>query len=486
MQPYRSRGCNSILFSAKTRILGWYILLLIGSGLVSIFTIRQVLFNRVQARVTNSLQQEVLEFRSLAKALNPDTGKPFGNNVVAIFNVFMSRNIPDDDEFLLTLLNGQLYKYSPRALPPPLQPKSKLIQHWGKLTQPEQGQVVTTSGKILYLAEPVRIIYQIEPVKITDENVGVFVVAHITTGELQEVDEAIAVIVQVTIIVLAVASVLAWVVAGRVLAPLRTLTETARFISSDSDLTRRIPIKGRDEIAELTITFNEMIDRLEAAFASQRDFINDASHELRTPITIVRGHLELMGDDPQERRETTELIVDELDRMSRFVDDLLTLAKAEQPKFLQLATVDVSSLTEELYAKAKALGDRKWYLENKGSGSIVADRQRITQAIMNLAQNAIQHTPDQSVISLGSIIKDGKARFWISDSGEGITVSDQKRIFKRFARGINSRRSEGAGLGLAIVSAIAVAHGGYVELISQPGVGSTFAVVIPTDPPLAG
>jgi len=253
---------------------------------------------------------------------------------------------------------------------------------------------------------------------------------------------------------------------------------------SESDLTRRIPVQGIDEISELTITFNEMLDRLQAAFASQRDFINDAGHELRTPITIIRGHLELLGDDPQERRETVELVTDELDRMSRFVDDLLLLAKAEPPNFLILETVDIDLLTEELYAKARALADRDWRLENKGAGRIVADRHRLTQAMMSLAQNATQHTTDQDVITLGSTLTNGNACFWVRDTGEGIAFADRQRLFERFARGSRSRRrSEGAGLGLSIVQAIAVAHGGRVELFSRPGKGSTFTIVIPLDPP---
>lgn len=479
MQPRKARKWHRFLLSARTRILAWYIILMAASSVVTILAIRQELFTRVQERVERSLRQEVEEFRRLADGVNLD-----GNGVVAVFDLFVSRNIPDDDEFLLTLLNGRLYKYSPRALPEPLQPGSPLIQHWAKLTKPERGQVETTVGELLYFAQPLRITYQAEPLK-TDEVQGVFVVAHMTTGEREEVDEAIAVVVEITIIVSIAASVLAWVVAGKVLAPLRLLIETARSISNDSDLTQRIAVQGTDEIAELTITFNEMIDRLEDAFASQRDFINDASHELRTPITIIRGHLELLSDDPQERRETIELIADELDRMNRFVDDLLLLAKAEQPKFLSLETVDVGLLTEELYTKARALAARNWRLDSKGCGSVVADRQRLTQAVMNLAQNATQHTHTTDVIAVGSIVTNGKARFWVSDTGEGIPYNDQKRVFKRFARGVSGRRSEGAGLGLAIVQAIATAHGGQVELSSQPGVGSTFTLVIPLDPPVA-
>ena len=159
--------------------------------------------------------------------------------------------------------------------------------------------------------------------------------------------------------VLLIASALAWVVAGRVLAPLRVLSDTARSIG-ESDLTRRIPTSGTDELAELGRTFNAMLDRLEAAFDSQRAFVSDASHELRTPITIVRGHLELLGDDPEERRETIALVTDELDRMSRFVDDLLLLARAERDDFLRVSEVELGALTDELAEKASALGKRSW------------------------------------------------------------------------------------------------------------------------------
>ena len=141
-------------------------------------------------------------------------------------------------------------------------------------------------------------------------------------------------------------------------------------------------------------------------------------------------------------------------------------------------------LIEEIYQKARALAsDRQWLLERKGSGAIVADRQRLTQAILNLAQNATQHTQAGDAIALGVSLKQGKVCFWVRDTGEGIPLADKARIFERFARVTNSqRRSEGAGLGLAIVQAIALAHGGKVELFSRLGRGSTFTIVIPCKP----
>ncbi|WP_199320482.1 HAMP domain-containing protein [Leptolyngbya sp. FACHB-261] len=185
--------------------------------------------------------------------------------------------------------------------------------------KPEQRTVNTSAGTI---------IYRVEPLIINQKWMGVFVVAHTAVGESQEVQETIQVVIQVMLVVLALSVALSRLAAGKVLAPLQSLKETARSVS-ESDLTQRIPVQGSGDIAELAITFNDMMERLQLAFASQRDFINDAGHELRAPITIIRGHLELMSSDPEEQQETRLLLLDELARMSRFVDDLIVLAQAE-------------------------------------------------------------------------------------------------------------------------------------------------------------
>lgn len=468
----RMQKCRRLFGEARTRISVSYIVLMLFFTGVSIPTIRQVLFTRVQERIERSLDQEVEEFRRLVDGQNPRTGQPFGDDAAAIFEVFLSRNIPGDDEFLLALLDGELYQYSPIALPPPLQPNSTLIQRWAIATQPTQGKVITEFGPILY---------RVEPLVVNQQRLGVFVVAHTTVGERAEIHDTTVVVIQVMFTVFALSVFLSWFAAGNVLAPLQLLTTTARSIS-ESDLTQRIPVRGSGDIAELTITFNEMMDRLQSAFDSQQNFINDAGHELRTPITIIRGHLELMGSDPQEQQETRALLLDELDRMSRFVEDLILLAKAEQPNFLHQETIDVATLTEELLVKGKALANRKWVLDQTAKGKIVGDRQRITQAMMNLAQNATQHTQPGDTIAFGSAIDLHTVRFWVRDTGEGIALADHERIFERFARAANrQRRSEGAGLGLSIVRAIAEAHGGVVNLKSSPNNGATFMIILPID-----
>jgi signal transduction histidine kinase len=306
------------------------------------------------------------------------------------------------------------------------------------------------------------------------------VIAH-SAEEHAEILEAVVAIAQVVLAVLLIALLLVWFAAGRILQPLRELATTAQSISG-SDLTQRIPVRGEGELAKLAATFNEMMDRLESSFISQRNFVNDAGHELRTPITIIRGYLELMASNRDDWQENLAIVMDELSRMSGFVDDLILLAQAESPNFLQLEIVDAAAITQEIFDKAQALASRNWQLEAAAKGKIVVDRQRIIQAVMHLAHNATQHTETTDAILIGSKICKGKVHFWVQDRGEGIDIENQQRIFDRFARVPNRRRSsEGAGLGLSIVKAITEAHKGQVTLYSQVGVGSTFTIVLPLE-----
>nr|MBA3281022.1 HAMP domain-containing histidine kinase [Acidimicrobiia bacterium] len=262
----------------------------------------------------------------------------------------------------------------------------------------------------------------------------------------------------------------------------RDLTENARDLD-ESDLSARIPEAGNDEIAQLARTYNAMLDRLQGAFETQRRFVDDAGHELRTPITIVRGHLELMGDDPADRRETIELVTDELDRMARIVDDLLVLARAEQPHFVNREPTDLAALTTGLLERARAMGDRPWVFDGTAEGWFEADPQRLTQAVLNLVRNAVEHTAEGQEIGLGSAWVGNEVHLWVRDHGPGVPVEDREHLFERFHRGASARRrSEGAGLGLAIVSAIVDAHGGQVTLGCPDSGGSVFMISVPAGP----
>ncbi|MEO1209697.1 MAG: HAMP domain-containing sensor histidine kinase, partial [Cyanobacteria bacterium J06638_20] len=205
---------------------------------------------------------------------------------------------------------------------------------------------------------------------------------------------------------------------------------------------------------------------------------------LRTPITVIQGQLETLAYRPEKQSETISLITNELQQMNRLVNDLLLLTKAERPDFLILKPEDLDWLTEELYLKARSLTpDRNWRLEAKGLYPATLDRQRFSQAVMNLVQNAVRHTQPGDVITLGSTVTDDHLKFWVRDTGEGIALADQTGIFERFARANNNNRQfEGAGLGLSIVTAIVQAHGGRVELSSSLGKGSTFTLIMPLEP----
>lgn len=470
IDPRRLLAANGLFWEARTRILLWYaaLMLLFVAGSIPVF--RVILFNRVDARVREDMQEEVTALRQDLAEWERQ-GKPGG--LKSAIDTFLERRIPEDENYSLIWLDGEFYRSNPAALPKPLRPETELMRQWAMLDRPVEGErelESKTFGSVLYLGKPIVVDGKLR---------AVLVVAHTTAGEREEVLDAVWVFIAVAAGMLVVAFVLAWLATGKVLAPVRKLAVTARSIG-ESDLAQRLPVTGSGEMASLATAFNGMMDRLQESFESQRSFMNDASHELQTPITIVRGHLELLIDDCEEHRDTLELTIDELDRMSRFVDDLLFLVKVERPDFLKLGAIDVDVLTEEMFAKAKALADRNWCLDAVAVGQMTGDRQRITQAVMNLANNATQHTQPGNTIALGSVIQNGEAHFWVRDTGEGIAPEDQQRIFQRFARAKHSRRrSEGAGLGLAIVSAIAQAQGGRVELSSQLGQGSTFTLVIP-------
>lgn len=208
-------------------------------------------------------------------------------------------------------------------------------------------------------------------------------------------------------------------------------------------------------------------------------FFHEASHALRDPLTICRGHLELFGGDPEEQRRTIALVMAELDRMARMVDDLELLAEAGHPGFLRPEWIDLALFTHELVAKAGAVATRHWTLDSAAVGSFFGDRHSLTAAVMNLVDNAVNHTQMGDTVSIGTMLSDGDLRLWVRDNGPGIAPAEQARISERFTRGKDAKlRYRGGGLGLAVVKAIAEAHGGRVELESRVGEGSTFTIVV--------
>ena len=461
---------RSGLASYRLRIVGWFVVLLAVGTLGTMAVVGYLLYQRIDDGIRQEMVRETEEFRSLSRGNDPLTGEPFGTDVERMFEVFMERNIPNRNEVLVTYLGGQLHMRSPTPVRYPLEQDPAFVQRTAAVTNVASGRMDSPFGAIDYIALTVRV------EQVTQ---GVLAVATFRDIERAEQQDILLGAVIVGMILLVIGSLLAWRLADRLLAPVARTATTARAIS-ESDLSRRVEVSGYDEVAELARTFNDMLDRLETAFADQRRFLDDVGHELRTPLTIVRGHLELLDEGtPEESERTRELVLDELDRMTRLVSELMVLAQSHRPDFITREPVDGGELVARVHEKAAVLAPRTWRLEVGSSATVSVDPQRITQAMLQLASNAVAHTGEGDDISLGVDVEGYAARFWVRDNGPGIPVEEQPRIFQRFYRGGAQTRGTGSGLGLAIVQAIAEAHGGRVELASLPGLGARFSIVVP-------
>jgi signal transduction histidine kinase len=450
-------------------VLVSFLALLILSTAASVFVLREVLLSRIGDQVEEQLTRDVGSLPELRDSGQPGSGKPF-TSVRQLFDAYLDQTAAPTDGALVTFVDGRPYRTE--IAQPGDRDLAPAVAGLGDATEPTSGAVDTDRGEARYVAIPV-----------TGRPPGVLVAAALTSAERDQVESAVQIAIGVSLVVLLLASLFIWLAAGRAIAPLEALSRMARTIN-DTDLSARIPARGGDEIAELGRTFNSMLDRLETAFAGQKDFLTDVSHELRTPITVIRGHLETLGDSPREREEAIAVIQDELDRMSRYVDDLLLLTKAPRPDFLRVGPIDLDLFTHDLFAKARSLGERDWRLDGAGLGVVVADQHRLTQAVMNLADNAVRHTREGDSIWLGSSLVGDQVRLWVRDEGPGVDPADRDRIFARYERSGSAagRTADGAGLGLSIVRAIAEAHYGRVELDSRRGMGSTFTIVLPVSP----
>jgi signal transduction histidine kinase len=290
-------------------------------------------------------------------------------------------------------------------------------------------------------------------------------------------------------IALMIALVASYVAGSRVSAPLRRMATVAARVDAGDLGPRMLDCESRaDEVQVLADSFNHMLDRLAEAFAAQRAFIADASHELRTPLTVIRGQLEVLAADKQpdasEIRRVEALVRAEIARVTRLVDDLLLLAQAERADFLRMEAVALEPFVTDLWDGLVHTAERRFELGPIPSGMLTTDPDRLAQALRNLARNAIAHTAPHTGLVRLEIEPVGRdeLRFAVIDDGPGIPLADRERVFERFHRldASRNRKRGGAGLGLAIVRAIAEAHGGRVRAVDRGGRrGARVEIVLP-------
>jgi heavy metal sensor kinase len=295
-------------------------------------------------------------------------------------------------------------------------------------------------------------------------------------------------------IVILTGCIMGWIFAGRALTPVLEVARTAERISG-SNLSLRIPVRGAgDEIDRLIETFNQMIERIEINFNQVRQFSTDVSHELRTPITVVRGQLEVALFTAQTVDQYRDAIVDSLsdiERLSQIVRALLLLSQAETGQVIlqkqQLDLVDVAEgVVDQFQIPAEGAEVTLQFIKHVAHCAGEFDRVQIERMLSNLLSNAVKFTPAGGEVRVSIDRRDDVAEIRVEDTGEGIPAEDLPHIFDRFYRvrgaggtGEQASPEKGLGLGLSFVAWIVRAHGGTVDVQSEPGKGTKFIVTLP-------
>ncbi|MDO5722540.1 MAG: HAMP domain-containing sensor histidine kinase, partial [Actinomycetaceae bacterium] len=419
----------------------------------------------IRDRVDQSLAREVSQFKELASRHQHAT-------VPALMEKALQQNVPEEHEVFAVYFPDATWTQAGVDRKPLSDPKFRDAVMAGT-----HAQYLTFRSKELGEMRCATV-----PTSGLDED-GNEVTAYFLAGyrvdqEVSEMREVAIIFALASIPALLGVAGVAWLVSSRVLAPLRQLRETANRISG-TDVSQRIEVHGDDELAQLTGTFNSMLDRLEEALGAQRDMLDDVGHELRTPITVVRGHLELMdATDPEDVDSVREISMDELDRMNLLVGDMITLAKSRRPDFLHLTTVNLVEVVTDVLDRGEVLGkDTKLTAQELGEVWVEGDRNRLVQAMMQLVENALAVSAAGEPISLGCKREGPRALMWVRDSGPGVPPHLREAIFDRHVRGTDLY--EGTGLGLAIVSAVARAHGGSAYVGQSDASGSQMVIEIP-------
>lgn len=266
------------------------------------------------------------------------------------------------------------------------------------------------------------------------------------------------------------------------LAPVKQITTTAREIETSSNLERRVGYSGpNDEIGRLAATFDHLIAHLNQVFDAQKRFIADASHDLRSPLTVVRGNVDMLKRNlpDKEREESLRAIESETKRMSRIVEDLLLLTEIESDHAVPQAKVALEEVVRDEVRRAKQIaGGRSITIEHADSIEIRGDGYRLRRMLGNLLDNAVKYTAENGHIYVSLLCVGTEACLKVSDDGVGIAPEDIPHVFDRFYRAEKARSRErgSTGLGLAIVKSVAEQHGGRVSVTSEPGKGSSFTV----------
>ncbi|MGH2784224.1 MAG: sensor histidine kinase, partial [Actinomycetota bacterium] len=325
-----------------------------------------------------------------------------------------------------------------------------------------------------------------------DQPVGTVLVAALLDDLETTLKNARGILLLAGLAGIALAAGLSWRSARTALRPVEDIAATAQQIGMTGDLSRRVPAGGSDELGKLAEAFNTMLLRLEGAqnalsrsLETQRRFVDDASHELRTPLTIMRGNLEVVARNPSmsadERAAALRDSIEEAERMTHLVDDLLALARVDAGMELPDDEVALGPLVRAVADETTAVAGERVVSVTIGSpdAKVRGFESLLRRLLENLADNAVKYTAERGTVSISLVDEGDDVVVTVADDGVGMTPDEVAHAFDRFWRSDRSRERPGSGLGLAIAKTVAEAHGGTIDVASEPDAGTTFTVRIP-------
>ncbi len=452
---------------SATRLAAFLAILLAVILSITAFETERAFSNQSMATTTRSLVSEVDSFERAA------VGKSTSNLGPETVAYLQSRVLPQGESIMVGLPGGASFGSAGSDLLLRTATIRKLLGHPPAVTTSYRGPLDGT--QTLYLAAP-----------ILEGNtvVGTMVVASDLSQLHADQNRVLVLVIGEALVALVGAVAGAYLLLRRLLRRVGSITTTAASIES-GDLDRRLGDQGTDdEVGQLAATFDSMLDRLQAAMTVQRRLLSDVSHQLRTPLTVARGHLEVLARQQStsigEVRETVAVVVEEFDHMRALVERLLLLGRALEPDFLEIERLDLRTFLSDLLDSAQVLAARRWSLAPVPDVVLDVDVAKLRGALLNLLDNAVRatHEPDLIEIRATRSPDDGSLLLSVEDSGPGVPDGQLQSVLTRFGR-LGSADREGSGLGLAIVTAVAEAHGGTFGLSTSNLGGCRATISLP-------
>ncbi|NNN01788.1 MAG: HAMP domain-containing histidine kinase [Acidimicrobiaceae bacterium] len=420
-----------------------------------------------QSVAASGIGVELTEFQQQALKERPA-------NLEAFSATFLRNHSLAAGDVVIIDLNGFSRLTTPGAAPVLA---NATVSHW--LTTPPTRTVVISTD---IAGHPTELIGA--PIVAGSRSVGTFIATSDLSAFAKERSREIRLSLAEGLIALLAGVLSTFVLLRRLLRKVGRITSAADEIGSGTLDQRLGDQRSNDEVGELARTFDAMLDRVQAAMVAQRRLLSDVSHQLRTPLTAARGHLEVLGrgsvDDPQEVRETLDVVIDQLDHTRAVVERLLMLGRAMEPDFLDTRPIEVDALLSETLETVRVLADREFLLSTGIGLTIVGDVEKLRGALLNLVDNAVRATePGDAIAIVAEVdVYTNALRLSVDDAGPGIPPEQRAQVLQRFSRP-GARDSDGSGLGLAIVKAVAEGHGGSIEIGTSSLGGARVTIVLP-------